>query len=317
MLSEKQEALQAYFFPKYRDLLLCILYCGGCVLHSQMSRLLFNNKSDSNSASILVENLTEARIIRKTNFGRNKIYILTYGTLTYFGLQFPSAKPTTSRVKLSALIFESYLQKGYYKKPDPAAAMRQKLEKSCVLRYQVSGKVQLTQMLYLRDEFKQRGYKTDGINYQIERMKTRVASGYMNGEGAAARFLPKESDMFSISCKNIFLAGVAIRPNEYGRERPVALVDVYHNTRWNPRMMANNLIEAKRVIEDTLQNDALAQFTIHSHSAYNPDFENKVYNLLSAYPEFLNSEQARNEIAFRWYDTRESIFSGIDPDALY
>lgn len=61
MLSEKEKVIQDYFFNKYEDLLWCIVRAGGCVVQSQMCRLLNNNKSDTHTNTILVDDLVQAR----------------------------------------------------------------------------------------------------------------------------------------------------------------------------------------------------------------------------------------------------------------
>lgn len=311
-MSERSEALFTYFMPKYQDFLQCVLFCGGCVFHSQMSRLLFKNQSDCKRATQLANNLIEARIFNKQRSGKNNLYTLTAFALHHFDVKYPQSL-TASRLKLSSLVFESFLQRGYYAKSDPAKAMLERLNKSGMAFFSTQGMQQLRQMLHLKDAFAERGFSTEGIDYQIQRMKKRVNFAILSDNHKGRLDLPKEPDLFSISCKNIYLSGVTLKPNSYGKERPVALVEIYYIGEWLQSIMADNIIEAKRLIEDTLQNDALAIFTVHSHGKRNPRYEQAVKGHLLKNPEFLTPEDINNTLSFKWYDTRMSLFSNVDP----
>lgn len=311
-LSERSEAMLNYFIPKYQDFLQCVLYCGGCVFHSQMSRLLFNNQSDCKRATQLANNLIEARIFNKQTIGKNNLYTLTAFALHYFDVKYPRTL-NASRLKMSSLVFESFLQRGYYAKDDPPKAMLERLNKSGVVYYATLGLPQLRQMLHLKDAFIERGFGTDGIDYQIQRIKKRVDFAMSDAKHKQRLDLPKEPDLYTISCKNIYLSGVTVKPDAYGKERPVALLDIYYIGEWQPYMMSDNIIEAKRLIEDTLQNGALALITVHSHGKENPRYERTVKNHLLKHPEFLTPDNVNDTLSFRWYNTRMSVFSNIDP----
>ena len=314
MLSEKEKVIQDYFFNKYEDLLWCIVRVGGCVVQSQMCRLLNNNKSDTHTNTILVDDLVQARILRKRRITANNILEVTVCTLNHFGINHP-AEINAIRIKLSALVFENYLTQGYYEKENPAMAMRQQMEKSSMLYYLPTGEAHIRQLHRLYEPFVNRGYSTDGLIYQMNRMEIRRQSGYGYASGNKLE-LPKEPDLFTVSQKNIYLSTVTVRRNEYGSERLTALVDVYFARTWKTSQFVNNLIEAKRVIEDTLQNDSEAIFTIHSHNSANPDFEEKVIKALSQFPEYLTEDEARKAVTFKWYDTSRYIFSNVDPANL-
>ncbi len=314
MLSEKEKVIQQYFFKKYEDLLWCIVRAGGCVVQSQMCRLLNHNKSDTHTNTILVEDLVQSRILRKRRITANNILEVTVCTLNYFGIEHP-AEINAIRIKLSALVFENYLSQGYFEKENPAQAMRQQMERSSLQYYLPTGEAHIRQLNRLYDSFISRGYSTDGLIYQISRMETRRQYGYNYATGKKLE-LSKEPDLFTIAQKNIYISKVAVRKNEYGSERLTALVDVYFARTWRTSQFVNNLMEAKRVIEDTLQNDAKAIFTIHSHSSVNPDFENKVCSALARFPEYLTENNVREDIAFKWYDTSARIFSNVDPANL-
>lgn len=147
-MSERSEALFTYFMPKYQDFLQCVLFCGGCVFHSQMSRLLFKNQSDCKRATQLANNLIEARIFNKQRSGKNNLYTLTAFALHHFDVKYPQSL-TASRLKLSSLVFESFLQRGYYAKSDPAKTMLERLNKSGMAFFSTQGMQQLRQMLHL------------------------------------------------------------------------------------------------------------------------------------------------------------------------
>ncbi len=314
MLSEKERVIQNYFFDKYEDLLWCIVRAGGCIVQSQMCRLLNNNKSDTHTNTILVEDLVEARILRKRRITANNVLEVTICTLNHFGISHP-AEINAIRIKLSALVFENYLTQGYYAKENPAQAVRQQMEKSSMQYYLPTGEAHLRQLNRLYEAFCNRGYSTDGILYQMKRMETRRQSGYNYAFGNKLE-LSKEPDLFTLSQKNIYLSNVVVRKNEYGNEQLVGLVDVYFARTWTVSQFTNYIIEAKRIIEDTLQNNALAIFTIHSHNSSNSNFENRVCKALAQFPEFLTEDYVRSDITFKWYDTSRYIFSNVDPSNL-
>lgn len=314
MLSEKEKVIQEYFFHKYEDLLWCIVRAGGCVVQSQMCRLLNNNKSDTHTNTILVDDLIQAHILRKRRITANNILEVTVCTLNYFGISHP-AEINAIRIKLSSLVFENYLTQDYYTKENPAQAMRQQMEKSSMQYYLPTGEAHINQLNRLYESFCKRGYSTDGLTYQLQRMEIRRQSGFNYASGNKLN-LSKEPDLFTVSQKNIYLSGVTVRKNAYGSERLTALVDVYFARTWGTSQFVHNLIEAKRVIEDTLQNDCEAIFTIHSHYSANPDFEEKVCNALAQYPEYLTEDDVRRAVTFKWYNTSARIFSSIDPSNL-
>lgn len=314
MLSEKEKVIQQYFFKKYEDLLWCIVRAGGCVVQSQMCRLLNHNKSDTHTNTILVEDLVQSRILRKRRITANNILEVTVCTLNYFGIDHP-AEINAIRIKLSALVFENYLSQGYFEKENPAQAMRQQMEKSSLQYYLPTGEAHLRQLVPLYDSFRNRGFNTDGLLYQIERMEKRRQAGYSYGSGNKLE-LPKEPDLFTVSQKNIYISRVVLRKNEYGTEQLVALVDVYFARTWRISQFVGNIIEAKRLIEDTLQNDCRAVFNIHSHSCVNHDFENKVCAALAQFPEYMTADIAKQDVTFKWYDTSARIFSNVDPANL-
>jgi len=239
---------------------------------------------------------------------------VTVCTLNYFGIDHP-AEINAIRIKLSALVFENYLSQGYFEKENPAQAMRQQMEKSSMQYYLPTGEAHLRQLIPLYESFKSHGFITDGLQYQIERMDIRRQAGYEYSTGSKLE-LSKEPDLFTVSQKNIYISRVVLRKTEYDTERLFALVDVYFARTWRTSQFVNNLMEAKRVIEDTLQNDAKAIFTIHSHSSVNPDFENKVCSALARFPEYMTEDSVREDITFKWYDTSARIFSNVDPANL-
>lgn len=314
MLSEKEKVIQDYFLHKYEDLLWCVVRVGGCVAQSQMCRLLNNNKSDTHTNTILVEDLIEARIFRKRRITANNILEVTLCTLNYFGITCPN-EINAIRIKLSALVFENYLSKGYYAKENPAKAMRKEMERGSLQYYMPTGEPHIMQLNKLYETFLARGFSTDGLTYQLKRMEKRRDSSRTYAGGNKLE-LTKEPDLFTVSQKNIYLNNVVLRRNEYGGERLIALVDVYFARTWRTEYFVNNLIEAKRVIEDTLQNNAEAVFTIHSHYSANPDFENKVCKAMAQYPEYPTEDDVRRAVTFKWYDTSRYIFSNVDPANL-
>ena len=314
MLSEKEKVIQNYFFDKYEDLLWCIVRAGGCIVQSQMCRRLNNNKSDTHTNTILVEDLVEARILRKRRITANNILEVTICTLNHFGINHP-AEINAIRIKLSALVFENYLSQGYYERENPAQAMRQQMEKSSMQYYLPTGEAHIRQLNLLYEPFCNRGYSTDGILYQMKRMETRKQYGYNYASGNKLE-LSKEPDLFTLSQKNIYLSNVVVRKNEHGNEQLIGFVDVYFARTWTVNQFTNYIIEAKRVIEDTLQNNALAIFTIHSHSSSNSNFENRVCKALAEFPEYLTEDDVQSAITFKWYDTSRYIFSNVDPANL-
>lgn len=310
VLSERCQVLQNYYLHKYRDFLQTVFSCGGGVIfHSQMCRLLFGNKSDCTAATQLGNDLVEARIFHQHKIGRNKLYSLTDYALHYFGVK-KSHRINATRIKLSALIFESFLNKRYYEKDNPPKAILQRFNKSSFAYFSAPGKQQLQQMEYLKNAFMKCGFTTDGIDYQLDRAERRYAA--FCRDKRPREILPKECDLYTISYKNIYLSGVTIKPDAYGKQRPVALVDVYYISDWSASLMADNIMEAKRLIEDTLQNNALAVFTIHSHEKQPQSYEKAVKNNLLKHPEFLTLDDVNATVSFQWYGTKNTLFSNID-----
>ena len=104
-----------------------------------------------------------------------------------------------------------------------------------------------------------------------------------------------------------------MRANEYGKERPVGVIDIYYISNWEAKFMAKSIIEAKRTVEAILGNDAGTAFTIHSHSASNPDYEKKVLQYLKQFPEYFI---VNPDINYRWYDTSSRFFNFLNPDSI-
>lgn len=314
VLSERCQVLQNYYLPKYHDFLQCVCFCGGGIIfHSQMSRLLFGNKSDCTAATRLGNDLMEAHIFNQHRIGRNKLYSLSDYALHYFHVS-RTPKLNATRIKLSALIIESFLKKRYYEKENPPKSILERLNKSSFMYFSAPGKQQLQQMEYLKNAFEQRGFTTDGIDYQIDRAKRRYEAFCRDKK--PREIYPKECDLYTISYKNIYLSGVAIKPDAHGKQRPMALVDVYYISDWSASMMGGNIMEAKRLIEDTLQNNALAVFTVHSHEKQPQWYEKAVKNNLANFPEFLTLDDVNATVSFQWYGTKNTLFSSINQKNL-
>lgn len=311
MLTPRVIAMQQYFLPLYEDLLWCIVRNGSCILQTQLCRLLFRDRRDYKLSTDLVRDLVDARILSKQKLGEHNLLVVTSCTLKYFGIV-NQPHLNAYRIKLSALIFEKYLTQGYWKYDNPAKALRQRMERTSALSCYAIGEVHALQLERLLPAFEAHGFCTDGMRYQIERARLRMECAKKKQSFEAAR----ERDLYGLACSGIYITGVAIRPDEYGNKRPVALVDVYLVNRWSVPQLVFNLIDAKRVIESTLQNDAVALFTIHSHDRADPDFMQKTWEGLARYREFLLPEDAERAVAFRYYDTRAALFSSIDPDNL-
>ena len=311
MLTPRVIAMQQYFLPLYEDLLWCIVRNGSCILQTQLCRLLFRDRRDYKLSTELVRDLVDARILSKQKLGEHNLLVVTSCTLKYFGIV-NQPHLNAYRIKLSALIFEKYLTQGYWKYDNPAKALRQRMERTSALSCYAIGEAHSLQLERLLPTFEAHGFCTDGMLYQIERARLRMECAKKKRSFEAAR----ERDLYGLACSGIYITGVAIRPDQYGNKRPVALVDVYLVNRWSVQQLVWNLIDAKRVIESTLQNDAVALFTVHSHDRADPDFMRKTWEGLARYSDYLLPEDAEQEVTFRFYDTRAALFSSIDPDNL-
>lgn len=312
--SNKSRALYMYMLQEYEDLVYCIIYAGGCVFQQHMCRLLCDNKPDCMTNNRLVQDFLDGHIFMKRKICGKNVLVLTDKVLVQFGTT-SCFTLTATRLKLSALIFEHYLSEGYYTKPDPAKAMRQRMEKSNLMCCLPHGKAQLIQLHGIADLFKQRGYCMDGINDQIRRMEIRMECN-LNKTASLAPEVKAHQDLFTLAFKNIYLSGIGFRTDQWGKQRMVALVDVYCVTQWFPSVMVKHLIEAKRIIEDTLQNDAEVLIRIFSYNDINSKYEQKVYEGLAAYPEFLSKEHVQESVIFHWMNLRWGLFQNEDYENL-
>lgn len=308
--SEKTIALQKYFLPKYEDLLMCMINAGGCIYHSQIS-MLQSGCRDSRGAKSLGNYLCEAHILKKQIMFKNTLYTPTSTALNYCGVSHLACM-NNSRLKLSLLILESYIRKGYYKLENPTQAIRNRMELAGIRYYATQGQPHIFQLEHLITAFDERRLDTTGLLHQLDRMKLRVDFALSQNQSERPQ-IPKESDLFTLSCNTIFLSGVTMRANEYGVERPIGLIDIYCISAWKPIKMAERIIEAKRTIESILGNNSSTAFTIHSHFAENPNYKKAVVNWLSQYPEFYIEKP---NLTFKWYDTAHSLFAGTNPNTL-
>ena len=91
---------------------------------------------------------------------------------------------------------------------------------------------------------------------------------------------------------------------------------MYHVADLPPAKMAEHIVEAKRVIESTLQNDSRTNIRIYSHGAEDTDYADKVYAALEHYPEYALPDTAREQVTFHFFDTRRSLFGGVAPSVI-
>lgn len=316
MDSEYIYALQSWYLPKYADLFKVIAYLGGCITQQQLTRLLFQNKTDCVSRDRLVRKLLDAKLLKVEKLGGNNILLLTYPVFRYLDIQ-RTAKISGTRLKLSALILEKYLRLRIYNAEHPAMALKDRLEKTSALSYLPTGVAHMRQMHYLTTVFAERGLCTDGLQYQYRRAEKRMEHCFRKEYDKAHRLgLSKEPDLFGLECKNIYLTGVRMRQGPYGKEHLEGIVDVYHISNLTPAKLTSYIIEAKRVIESTLQNDSTALIHIYSHGAEDTAYMDQVYAALEQYPEFVLPDTAREQVTFHFFDTKAALFSNIDPDRI-
>lgn len=316
MTSEQVFALQSYYIPKYADLFAAIADMGGMIFRQQLCRLLYNNQEDSACMSRLIDKLLEAQLFREEFVGRNMVLTLTYPVMRYLDIQ-RTVRLSNARIKLAALVLEKYLRQGIYKEEYPALALRNKLKKSSFRKFQPHGFGHMEQLQRIIKVFQEKGYKTDGLKYQYERMEKRFTYCCRKEYNSEYKLnLTSEADFYTLECKNIYLLGIREITNEYGTVKPQAIIEVYLVSDWNAQRLAKNIIEAKRTIESTIQNDCDSIIRIYSHEKESIEYMNKVYKHLETYPEFSLAEMARNEVSFFYFDTKNTLFSGIEPSLL-
>lgn len=315
MESDYVYALQSYCLPKYQELFKVIANLGGCILRQQLTRLLFKNKTDCSQADALVKKLLDAKLVKVQHLGRNSILMLTYPVFRYLDID-RTTNLNGTRLKLSALILEKYLRQGVWRQDDPVMALRKRLEKTSVLFFRPEGEAHMRQMYALMQAFEERGLDTDGLRYQYARAEKRMEHSLRMRYTPHKLDLPKEADLYSLECKNIYLTGVKEQENEYGRRELTGIVDVYWISNLEAIRMAEYIIEAKRVLESTLQNDCGTQFHIYSHGAEDKAYTEKVYAALEQYPEYVLPDAARQQVTFHFFNTRRTLFGGVSPSAI-
>ena len=316
MDSEYIYALQSYYLPKYQEMFKVIAYLGGCITRQQLCRLMFKNRTKYKQMDIMVTRLLDAKLFKVQRIGTNNILILTFPVLRYLGIS-RTANPNGTRYKVSALIMEKYLRQGVWKQDEPAMALRKRMEKTAALAFMSSGEAHMRQLYSLMQAFEARGLDTDGLRYQYTRAEKRMEHDYRSQYDRSHRLcLPKEPDLYTLECKNIYLAGVRERENIYGRTEIESIVDIYHVADLPPAKMAAYIIEAKRVVESTLQNGSGSSIRIYSHGAEDTDYADKVYAALEQYPEYALPDTAREQVTFHFFDTRRSLFGGVAPSVI-
>jgi len=195
-------------------------------------------------------------------------------------------------------------------------ALRKRMEKTAALAFMSSGEAHMRQLYTLMQAFEARGLDTDGLRYQYARAEKRKEHDFRNQYTRHRLDLPREPDLYTLECKNIYLAGVRERENIYGRTEIEGIVDIYHVADLTPAKMAAYIIEAKRVVESTLQNDSGSSIRIYSHGAEDTDYADKVYAALEQYPEYALPDTAREQVTFHFFDTRRTLFGGVAPSVI-
>lgn len=315
MDSEYIYALQSYYLPKYQELFRVIAYLGGCIMRQHLTRLLFKNKTDCTQADALVKKLVDSKLVKVQRIGTSNVLILTYPVFRYLNIN-RVANINGTRLKISALIMEKHLRQGVWKQDEPAMALRKRMEKTAALAFVSSGEAHMRQLYTLMQAFEARGLDTDGLRYQYARAEKRMEHDYRTQYVQHKLDLPREADLYTLECKNIYLVGVRERENIYGRTEIEGIVDIYHVADLTPAKMAERIVEAKRVIESTLQNDSGASIRIYRHGTEDTDYANKVYAALARYPEYALPDTAREQVTFHFFDTRRTLFGGVRPSAI-
>ena len=315
MDSEYVYALQSYYLPKYHEMFKVIAYLGGCVIRQQLCRLLFKNRAQYSQMDLMVKRLLEAKLLKVQTMGTSHVLILTYPVLRYLNInRTPHINGT--RLKLSSLIMEKYLRQGMWKQDEPAMALRKRMEKTAALAFVSAGEAYMRQLYPLMQAFESRGLDTDGLRYQYVRAEKRMENSIRNQYTRHKLDLPREADLYTLECKNIYLSGVKEQKNIYGRTEIVGIIDVYLVADLPPAKLAGYIVEAKRVIESTLQNDSGSSIRIYSHGAEDADYVNKVYRALELYPEYALPDTAREQVTFCFFDTRRTLFGGVAPSVI-
>ncbi len=315
MICENVIALQSYYIPKYADVFACIADMGGVIFRQQLCRLLFG-QPDSTTMDRLMDKLLEAQLFREEYVGKNKVLALTYPVMQYLNIN-RTVKTNNSRIKLASLVMEKHLRQGIYNAECPPLALRKKLKMSSFRKFQPHGIPQMEQLHRLSEIFKQKGYTTYGLKYQYDRMEKRYTYCCRSEYNPDYKLnLTPEADLYTLECKNIYLLGVKETENDYGNKQLQGIIEIYLISDWSPKKTAENIIEAKRTIESTIQNDCTSKIHIYSHDKENPDFMDKVYTQLETYPEYSLPDTARQDVIFRYFDTKNTLFSGIEPSRL-
>ena len=128
-MGEFVSAMQKFYLEKYEDLFYCIIHLGGCLPQAQLCRLLFKNETKNSVSQRLFRDFKKAKLIRVAKMSRGNLIMLAYPTFLHCGLD-RTAYYNGKRVKLGSLIMEKHLSRGIYDEPDPASALRKKLESS-------------------------------------------------------------------------------------------------------------------------------------------------------------------------------------------
>ena len=315
MESDYVYAMQSYCLPKYQELFKVIANLGGCILRQQLTRLLFKNRTDYSQADALVKKLLDAKLVKIQYIGRNSVLILTYPVFRYLGIP-RTTNLNGTRLKLSALILEKYLRQGVWRQDDPVTALRKRMEKTSALFFRPLGEPHMRQLYALMQAFEERGLSTDGLRYQYARAEKRMEHGFRKEYSRHKIDLTKEADLYTLERKSIYLTGVKEQENAYGRRELTGIVDMYWISDLPPSRMSEYIIEAKRVIESTLQNDCGTQFHIYSHGAEDKAYTEKVYSFLEQYPEYVLPDTARQQVTFHFFNTRRTLFGGVNPSAI-
>ena len=211
MDSEYIYALQSYYLPKYQEMFKVIAYLGGCITRQQLCRLMFKNRTKYKQMDIMVTRLLDAKLFKVQRIGTNNILILTFPVLRYLNIN-RTANVNGTRLKVSALIMEKYLRQEVWKQDEPAMALRKRMEKTAALAFVSSGEAHMRQLYTLMQAFEARGLDTDGLRYQYTRAEKRMEHDYRSQYDRNHNLrLPKEPDLYTLECKNIYHPGARER----------------------------------------------------------------------------------------------------------
>lgn len=296
---------QRLLFKHYNKIFFIILYgCGGVIFQKHLYELI--GKRDNNLLKEMVDN----RLVRINRLGKNNVIILKYAVFRLFNLPNKCVRLTTSKLIRSATVCELLLNTF---SSGEVENMEKFIRSSNIPYFRPEFDYELLQVIREHFEPQYTASKLSTLDWAIKHHKEKADFIKASQKGRKEKMPEKTikyDDFIILRNNDVYIKQV----DSHGKIFRIAMVIFATNKKADK--ISDLILKTETALIDTFGDmEFVPTYEILSLNEKMETTEKKVFRNLTRLPEnTMKEDYFKKVVIFRWYGSKNKLFSGIDID---